>query len=368
MEHLFSPRSALLNVLGFQTSGEQRDAEKAALEVGSVWNSERDALRRSGLSFAAIAERRRAGERIVSEYCLDWRKVAIGLPQKKLEKLQSSIQTLAEAMSDHSLGMILLVEKANHLTDKMAAEVIEVGLCPPSWLRDCYFPTDRGLVELANSRRDFWPNITEFLIKAAKLKTEILPGFRVRRGDFNVGEKHVFVGVNTWHHILDVTKDISKAKAFLQCFFNGRTPVILPGEFLDTEDIPDWMTDLDFYFTLVGDNQAMVAQAVCPSRTPKCDFLFEDVARKMESLGYRVARLPCDPKMNKTYNNCLIQGPKKLAFIPQYGEKDELWPMVEESFGKFGFASHPVPFLTSFVKDNFGALCCLTLPLPNSSS
>jgi len=358
----------LVSVVGLQTVGQKKAGEKSALVERGLWDSSRDALRRSCLSFAEIAEIRRKRMPILAEYDLNWGKVAIGLSAKRLATLQNTIHSLAQEMSSHSLGVLLLVEKNNYLAKSLGAEVIELGLSPPSWLRDCYFPSAKGLVELAASRRDFWPNVSEFLLNRDGLRTEIIPSLPIRRGDIIVGDGHVFVGGNTWSYFIGALGDPSKAKSFLEVFFNGRKPIILPGEKWDSKDIPDWLADLDFYFTLVGDKQAMVAQAVCPSKTPKCDFLFEDVAQKMASLGYEVARLPCDPRANRTYNNCLIQGPKKLAFVPQYGQKDELWPMVEESFRKFGFASHPVPFLASFVKDNFGALCCLTLPLPNSSS
>ena len=108
----------------------------------------------------------------------------------------------------------------------------------------------------------------------------------------------------------------------------------------------------------------MVGEEISPPSCPKTFHFLEATAKMLKKNGFGAFRLPFDGRNQRTYNNVLIHGPKKLAFIPQYGEKDERYPQAAGIYQQVGYTPIPIPFLLSFSRSNFGQIRCLTLPLP----
>lgn len=328
---------------------------------------ERERRRRNLLSLPEIAtERRKNGAKILADYEINWTQVVIGVSPGHLKKLEPTIRGLAEATQPHSLGILLLVASQKDIKKNdfpKNVEAISVGNAVSNWLRDKFFPTASGLVELPGPKYN--GELTEYILQRySQIALEIYPGASfLRGGDIMVAGDYVLVGGITWNCLLNNLKNIGVAEEFLGNFF-GKEARVVPWQNIQEEDIPIPCLDLDSFLTIVNEKQILVGEEVNPSRCPRTSQFLESVAESLRETGFQVSRLPFDGERQRTYNNCLIHGPKKLVFVPQYGERDELYPQAAEVYKSLGFQCFPIPFLASFSRRNFGQIRCLTLPLP----
>jgi hypothetical protein len=312
-----------------------------------------------------IGEARKNGSPVLADYQIDWKRVAIGVTSEHLKKLEPTIRELAKTMQFYNLGILILVEKES-LHTKILPENVRVsatGDYTTNWLRDYYFPIERGLIEKPGRRlsSELTPFITSNVVG---LQVERYCGISfLRGGDAMVGENVIFIGGITWNYLVS-NLGIEKAKGFLNAFFGKEKVIVVPWELIHEEDVPIPCTDLDSYLTVLGEKTVIVGQEVNSQNCPNTFKFLEDTAEMLRENGFRVLRLPFVGREQRTYNNSLIHGPKKLAFIPKYGEKDELYFRAAEVYQQVGYTPIGIPFLTSFSRSNFGQIRCLSLPLP----
>lgn len=119
-------------------------------------------------------------------------------------------------------------------------------------MRDKFFPTTSGLIELPGPRYD--GELTEYILQRYRsIMLEVYRGASfLRGGDVMVGKGHVFLGGSTWNYLLE-RMELNEARSFLRDFF-GKEPLVLPGELIPLEDIPVPCLDLDSYLTILGEN------------------------------------------------------------------------------------------------------------------
>jgi len=312
-----------------------------------------------------IGEARKNGPPVLADYQIDWNLVAIGVTSGHLEKLEPTIRALAEAMEPHNLGILLLVARESWQTRGLPenVKVVVSGELTANWLRDRYFPTAEGLIEKPG--RKLPPNLTPLILEYApnlKIESYQIISF-LRGGDVVAGANEVFVGGITWNYLVDIL-GIEGAKEFLKAFFGRENVTVVPWEFISEEDIPIPCLDLDGFFTVLDEKKVLVGEEVDLQRCPNTFRILEATAGMLEENGFTVFRLPFAGKRGQTYNNALICGPKKLAFVPQYGEEDGFYPQAAEVYQQVDYTPIPIPFLSSFSRSNFGQIHCLTLPLP----
>jgi len=313
-----------------------------------------------------IGEARKNGLPVLADYQINWNLVAIGVTPKHLEKLELTIRALAESMKPYDLGILLLVAEKNRQTQGLPenVRVVVAGNSTANWLKDHYFPTARGLIEQLG--RKLSPKLKSFMVMPESASIESYWGISfLKGGDVMVGESVIFIGGITWNYLVS-NLGIEKAKEFLKVFFGKEKVIVVPWELIHEEDVPIPCIDLDSYLTVLGEKTVLVGEEVNPQKCPKTFSLLEVTARMLEENGFNVFRLPFVGRRQQTYNNALIHGPKKLAFIPQYGEKDEPYSRAAEVYQQAGYTPIGIPFLTSFSRSNFGQLRCLTFPLPPS--
>jgi len=314
-----------------------------------------------------IGEARKNGPPVLADYQINWNLVAIGVTPKHLEKLEPTIRALAESMKPHNLGILLLVARESWQTQGLPenVRVIVSGSFTANWLRDCYFPTAKGLIEKPGRRLS--PKLTPFILnQSPDLQIESYWGISfLRGGDVMTGENDVFVGGMTWSYLLDEL-GAEKAKESLRVFFRKENVVAVPWDLIYEEDIPIPCGDLDSYLTVLGEKIVLVGKEINLQICPNTFWFLETTARMLEENGFRVLRVPFVGRRQQTYNNVLIHGPKGLVFVPQYGEKDRLYSQAAAVYKQAGYTPIPIPFLISFSRSNFGQLRCLTFPLPSS--
>jgi len=312
-----------------------------------------------------IGEARKNGLPVLADYQIDWNLVVMGVTSGYLKYIEPTIRVLAESMKPHNLGILLLVEKKNLQTQGLPENVrVVVVKYTANWLRDHYFPTERGLIE--NPGKKLSPGLTPFIKdNVAGLQVESYWGISfLRGGDVMVGEKVIFIGGITWNYLVS-NLGIEKAKEFLKAFFGKEKVIVVPWELIHEEDVPIPCIDLDSYLTVLEEKTVLVGEEINPQICPNTFRFLEATAKLLKESGFNICRVPFRGREQQTYNNSLIHGPKKLAFIPQYGEKDGLYSQAAEVYRQAGYTPIGIPFLTSFSRSNFGQIRCLTLPLPS---
>jgi len=310
-------------------------------------------------------ERRKNGPPVLADYQIDWNLVAIGVTPGYLKKLEPTIRTLAESMKPYDLEILLLVENETWQTLCLPknVRVVVAGNYTANWLRDHFFPTTDGLIGQPGRRLS--PELTPLILDCLpSLQQESYRGISfLRGGDVMVSENEVFIGGITWNYLVS-NLGIEKAKEFLKAFFGKEEVIVVPWELIPEEDAPIPCIDLDSYLTVLKEKTVLVGEEVNPQKCLRTFKFLEATAEILRENGFNVLRLPFNGRCQQTYNNVLIHGPKKLAFIPQYGEKDDLYPQAAAVYQQSGYIPLPIPFLTSFSRSNFGQIRCLTLPLP----
>jgi len=311
-------------------------------------------------------ERRKNGPPVLADYQIDWKRVTIGVTSEHLKKLEPTIRVLAESMKPYDLEILLLVAEESRQIQSLPQniELVVAGNYTANWLRDHYFPIERGLIEKPGRRlsSELTPLITSNL---AGYQVESCLGISfLRGGDVMVSENKVFIGGITWNYLVS-NLGIEKAKEFLKAFFGKEEVIVVPWELIHEEDVPIPCIDLDSYLTVLEEKTVLIGKEVNPQECPHTFKFLEATAEILSENGFSVLRLPFVAREQRTYNNALIHGPKKLAFIPQYGEKDELYSQATEVYQQAGYTPFPIPFLASFSRSKFGQIRCLTLPLPS---
>jgi len=338
---------------------------------------ERVARKREGLGFQSsekqaffkvlveIGEARKKRSPVLADYQIDWNLVAIGITSKHLKKLKPAIRGLAKSMRSYGLKTLLLVEREGQVQDLPEnIEVVVSGRVTANWLRDHYFPTAEGLIEQPGRRLS--SKLTPFILKrASNLRLESYRKISfLRGGDVVVGGNEVFVGGITWNCLVDKL-GIEKSEKFLKAFLGRKKVIVIPWGLIHEEDIPISFVDLDSCLTVLGEKIILVGNEVNRRKNPQAYNYLQKTAEVLMKNGFDVRRLPFDSKGQKTYNNSLIHGFKKIAFVPQYGERDELYSQAAEIYRQAGYTPISIPFSSSFSRSNFGQLRCLTLPLPS---
>ena len=255
----------------------------------------------------------------MADYQINWKRVAIGLTPEHLKKLDPSIRALAESMKPYDLEILLLVENESRQTQGLPenVRVAVAGNFTANWLRDRYFPTERGLREKRGKRIS--SKLTPFITSnGADFQVESYWGISfLRGGDVMVVGKEIFIGGITWNYLVEKL-GIEDAGEFLKAFFGKEKVSVVPWELIHEEDVPIPCIDLDSYLIVLGEKTVLIGEEVNSRRCPNTFNLLEATARMFKENGFNVLRLPFVGREQQTYNNALIHGPKKLAFIPLF--------------------------------------------------
>ncbi len=236
---------------------------------------------------------------------------------------------------------------------------IDTGESQASWLRDFLYagPSTSFLVSVPPRRSDTHPGVASAIARHFEIPLHHT-GHSLIGGDIILSQNTVFIGNKNYQNMTTASFFGRADCTLLPEPSNGTPHHFLPRAY-----------DLDMWFGHPRHDVCLVSEIATQS-TPYMSGAvavmteeLEESARMLANQGYTVRRIPFDLSTLSSYVNAVIDSPRNVAYVPQYGSHDPLHWIACDVYHNRGFKTESIPINPAVLRFTHGSLRCHTLPV-----